>query len=321
VTVGRTIFVCPLIALMLCGPVGGACAQLAAARTKIVAFATSPFPYRGMVPGEDRPFLDVVDGERRGHTSARGGIYWEDRTYSDRRVLMHIPRGFDPNRPGVMVVFFHGNLTRLERDVRDRQQVPRQVGDSGLNAVLVAPQFAFDALDSSAGRFWERGTFAQFLEEAADRLAQLFGDRRSRSAFADLAVVLVAYSGGYQPAAYVLERGGATDRVRGVVLLDAVYAEEDKFADWVVQHRDRAFLVSAYSNSSREGNAALKRLLSAQGVAFQEVFPSRLAPASVAFVSAGDVSHNDFVSRAWVSDPLKAVLARIAGYSRRTRER
>jgi hypothetical protein len=108
--------------------------------------------------------------------------------------------------------------------------------------------------------------------------------------------------------------------VRGVVLLDALYAEEDKFADWIVQHRDRAFFVSAYSHSSREANAELKRLLSTRGVAFQESLPSRLAPPSVTFVSAGDVVHNDFVSHAWVRDPLTAVLARIAGYSRaRTR--
>jgi hypothetical protein len=206
--------------------------------------------------------------------------------------------------------------------VRDRQQVPRQVGESGLNVVLVAPQFALDALDSSAGRFWEPGAFAQFLDEAADRLAQLFGDRRARSAFADLEVVLVAYSGGYQPAAFALERGDAKDRVRGVVLLDALYAEEDKFADWIAQHRDRAFFVSAYSNSSRDVNAALKRLLSAQGVAFQEALPPRLTPASVAFVAVGDVVHNDFVSHAWVGDPLKVVLARITGFPRaRLRER
>ena len=109
------------------------------------------------------PFLDAADGERHGHTSLRGGIYWEDQTYSDRRVLLYIPKGFDPRRPALIVVFFHGNGATLARDVRDRQQVPRQVAESGLNAVLVAPQFAVDALDSSAGRFWEPGVFAQFL--------------------------------------------------------------------------------------------------------------------------------------------------------------
>ena len=46
-------------------------------------------------------------------------------------------------------------------------------------------------------------------------------------------VILVAYSGGYLPAAFALAQGGAGERVRGVVLLDALYGEEDKFADWI----------------------------------------------------------------------------------------
>ena len=71
-----------------------------------------------------------------------------------------------------MVVFFHGNEATLERDVRNRQAVPRQITESGLNAVLVAPQFAVNALDSSAGRFWEPGVFAQFLREAGERLTR-----------------------------------------------------------------------------------------------------------------------------------------------------
>jgi hypothetical protein len=46
-----------------------------------------------------------------------------------------IPKGFDPRRLALIVVFFHGNAAALARDVRDRQQVPREVAESGLNAV------------------------------------------------------------------------------------------------------------------------------------------------------------------------------------------
>src|SRR6267154_3456336 len=114
-------------------------APLAASKTVLVPFVITPFPYRGLVPDKNVPFMDVVDGERVGHNSPRGGIYWEDQTYSDKRVLLHIPRGFDPRRPALMIVFFHGNEATLTRDVRNRQAVPRQVTESGLNAVPVAP--------------------------------------------------------------------------------------------------------------------------------------------------------------------------------------
>ncbi|MHA4874941.1 hypothetical protein ACX0FC_16380, partial [Enterococcus faecium] len=76
--------------------------------------------------------------------------------FNDRRALLHIPQGFDANKPGVIVVFFHGHGANIADDVRDRQQVPEQISASGVNAVMVAPQFAVNAADSSAGKFWEK---------------------------------------------------------------------------------------------------------------------------------------------------------------------
>ncbi len=54
--------------------------------------------------------------------AARGHVYWENETYTDPRVLLHIPKGFDIRKPAVMVVFFHGHGAKIDRDVRDRQQ-------------------------------------------------------------------------------------------------------------------------------------------------------------------------------------------------------
>src|SRR5262249_25919543 len=65
---------------------------LPAPKPALVPFETTPFPYRGIVPEKNKPFLDVADGARLGHNSARGGTYWEDQTYNDQRVLLHIPK-------------------------------------------------------------------------------------------------------------------------------------------------------------------------------------------------------------------------------------
>jgi len=291
-------------------------APTTSAKTEMVPFDTAPFPYSGQPPGQDKPFYDVEKDGRRGHTAPRGGIYWEDATYSDRRVLLYLPRGFDASRPGVMIVYFHGNLATLERDVARRQQVPRQVAQSGLNAVLVAPQLAVDALDSSPGRFYDAGHFRLFLEEAAVRLAQLHGSARDRGAIESLPVVIVAFSGGYAPAVWAAHHGGAGDRLRGLVLLDALYAEMDKLAGWV-ERRGSAFLFSAYSRSAREENVVLQRMLTERGIDFAKSLPARLAPGSVAFfATAEDIVHAEFVTRAWVDDPLKAVLGKIQDFPR-----
>src|SRR5580704_4980087 len=53
-----------------------------ASKLQLVEFDSSPFPYDGEIPENGKPFLDVVSGDRRGHTSPRGGVYWEDMAYS-----------------------------------------------------------------------------------------------------------------------------------------------------------------------------------------------------------------------------------------------
>lgn len=276
-------------------------------------FVNAPFPYHGKLPNSDVDFLDAMSGNRRGHTSQRGGIYWEDTTYSDNRVLLALPKGFDVEAQAAIVVYFHGNGATLERDVLRRQAVVDQLQDSGLNAALVAPQFAVDALDSSAGRFWRPGAFAAFMEEAAARLATLCGASGARRIFEAAPIVLVAYSGGYDPAAYVLAADDDGKRLKGVVLLDGVFGEEDKFASWIVRHHKSAFFFSAFSPSAADGNNALEALLTSKGIRFSPGLPSKLAVGTVAFLAAPrEVNHNDFVTSAWEDRPLQSVLARVA---------
>ena len=126
-------------------------------------------------------------------------------------------------------------------------------------------------------------------------------------------VVIIAYSGGYLPAVYSLAVGGDEGRVRGVVLLDALYGERDKFVRWVEGPGRNAFFVSAYSTSSKEGNEAIRAELEADGVQTVSGLPSALTPGVVAFVDAGSVDHNDFVTSAWGGPPLRDIISRIGG--------
>ena len=104
-------------------------------KTAIIPFETAPFPYSGNVASSDQPFLNVVENGRVGHRTFYGHTYWEDETYNDDRVLLHIPKGFDIRRPSVMIVYFHGHGATLRRDVLNRQQLPAQITASGVNAI------------------------------------------------------------------------------------------------------------------------------------------------------------------------------------------
>jgi hypothetical protein len=122
-------------------------------------------------------------------------------------------------------------------------------------------------------------------------------------------VVIVAYSGGYGPTLAVLEHGGANSRIRGIVLLDALYSGTEKFANWISANKN-AFFVSAYTPHIRRHNAELERLLKDRSVAFgAELKPNRL-PGSVTFLPTGDISHRDFVTQAWAENPIKDILVR-----------
>jgi hypothetical protein len=288
---------------------------LRAPKSALVEFDLSPFPYEGVVPRTLRPFFDITDEDgRRGHSTGRAGVLWEDVTYSDKRALLFMPKGFDVRRPGLIIVFLHGNRATLERDVGGRQRVAAQITDANVNAVLVAPQLAVNANDSSAGRFWESYGFARFIGEAGAHLARLHGDRRTRKTFATLPVIIIAYSGGYVPAAWALAKGGSDRRVVGVLLLDALYGEVDKYADFIARHPS-AFFISAYTSSSARGNESLQQHLAEHEHPFATSLPSRVE-GSVAFLRTSGVDHEDFVTRAWTEDPIRDVLERLKGYRR-----
>jgi hypothetical protein len=293
---------------------------LQSAKTQLVAFNASAFPYRGTMPDGKKPFLDATDGRRRGHTTLKGDVCWEDTSYSDRRSLLYLPAGYNPQLPSLIVLYLHGQGATLERDVQLRQGIPRQIAESGQNVALVAPQLAFDAPDSSAGNFWKPGHFAAYVDEAAERLMRLYGDRRAGAHFNAAGVVIVSYSGGYVSTAYALAHGGGTHRIKGVILMDSLYGDEEKFAAWAAARRRFAFLLSAFTESTREENAILKGLLDKRRIPHISGLPRALTPGTNSFVPCGGWEmHGDFMTRAWGPDPLKQALALIPGYPQTVR--
>ena len=209
-------------------------------------------------------------------------------------------------------MFFHGNGATLERDVRDRQLVPQQISDSGANAVLLAPQLAVDAADSSAGKFWQPGGLKRFIDELASHLAKLYGDPSAAKTFANMPIVIVGYSGGFVPTAYSLDVGGVGNRIRGVLLLDAVYGELDKFASWIANNRS-GFFVSAYTHYTQRHDQELMQMIRDKGIAISDDMDGPLRPGSVVFVKTPDgVTHRDYVTHAWTDKPVREVLAKMA---------
>ena len=271
--------------------------------TSLVPMDNAPFPVRSASDDGDRVRINF-----------RSRVSWEKGAFNDPRVLLHIPQGFDPNRPAVMVVFYHGHGATLTRDVLDRQQVAEQISEAGANAVLVAPQLAYDARSSNPGKLFEPGAFARMVREAGDQLTKLYGDPRAAKTFAAMPIVIVAYSGGYLSAATSIERGGLKGRVRGIVLLDALYGELGGFANWVNQNRS-GFFVSSWTQSTRRRNAELERMLADRDVTVGRALKTANLNGKVVFLPGEDgIRHRDFVNHAWADKPIKDILVRLPEY-------
>jgi hypothetical protein len=125
--------------------------------------------------------------------------------------------------------------------------------------------------------------------------------------------VIVAYSGGFVSAAYSLNVGGLGNRVVGLVLLDALYGELDKFSSWIVKNNRSAFFVSSYTQSTKRHDDELARTLRDKGIPVVYELNGPLKPGSVAFLSTKEgIRHRDYVTLAWTEHPVKDVLLRIA---------
>jgi hypothetical protein len=272
--------------------------------------ASAPFPYDGPTPDGNRPFFDARDPKtrQRAHTTGDGTVLSEDPHYTDDRVLFHLPANFDPAQPIEILVFFHGHGSEIERSVAQDLDLPKQIDQSKRNMVLIAPQLAREAPDSSPGKLGQPDGLKNLLDEAARVLAERSGAKEE--AFAKAPVVLSAFSGGYRAAAFALARGGADERIKGVLLLDAVYGDVKHFAAWIVARWQDGFFVSLYGPSTQKWHDELRASLAQRQRRPQGWIPARIRPGSHALVSV-PTEHNALPKDGPPASPLLVMLRRI----------
>ncbi|MBX3215924.1 MAG: hypothetical protein KF850_28045 [Labilithrix sp.] len=183
--------------------------------------------------------------------------------HRDSTVLVFVPSHHRPGPGGAtqLVVHFHGHNSTVER-ATVAHQLREQLFDSKQNAILVVPELAALAADSSAGKLEAPGAFARLL---GDVLATL-DTREARVALGSSApgaratpgrVCVSAHSGGYHAAACAVRSGGV--KVHEVYLFDALYADTEIFRDWVIAGRGKPMssrhkLVSYFTAGTTETN-------------------------------------------------------------------
>jgi hypothetical protein len=183
--------------------------------------------------------------------------------YRDATVHAFIPRYYRAADDGSVgaIVHFHGHNSTAERAMVVHQ-LREQLYESKQNTVLIVPELATLASDSSCGKLEAPGGFGRMLNDALRTLdAPEVRARASRSALPRGArpgrICLSAHSGGYHAAACSLRSDGAN--IQEVYLFDALYADVDILKAWVIEGHGKPMgarhkLVSYYTEGTTEHN-------------------------------------------------------------------
>ena len=295
-------------------------------RTVLAALATLPFVSVASLArpaaAQTRPRLKSLSRDGLGTTLVLAVPHapFAGIGYGDDTVIVFVPERyrFRAEEGVSALVHFHGHNSTAERALA-AHALREQLVDSRQNAVLVVPQLAVLAADSSCGHLESAGGLARMLADAIAIASREGHVTLGDTAFPEHAslgrVCLSAHSGGYHAAACSLRAGGVD--VRETYLFDALYAETDVFRDWVIARRGepaarRHKLVSYFTvgapteEPNRILRAELERanVLVAEETQEGELSRHDLSHAAAVFVRTG-VAHS-YVT--WETNALRDVL-------------
>jgi beta-lactamase class A len=177
-----------------------------------------------------------------GFRGSDGTVYPYDPHYADSSITVFVPEGFTETPHGTnLIVHFHGHAND-NMGVLEKYGMPQAMIAQKVNALLILPQGPYRARDSFGGKMEDTEGFKRMVD---DVLATM----RREGVLSTVAInniIVSAHSGGYRPAAYVLDRGGLTDHVTDVFLFDAFYGEHEFYRKWLTA--GRGVLRGAYTD-------------------------------------------------------------------------
>jgi beta-lactamase class A len=173
----------------------------------------------------------------KGYTRKNGTFYPFFPHYADSSIIVFVPKGFRELAGGSnMIVHFHGhmsdNLAVLENDSMLQAMTAQKV-----NALLVLVQGPYRSRDDFGGKMEDEGGFKRLVE---DVLVTMQREGIVKTTAVNR-ICVSGFSGGYRPAAFVLAKGGLSDKITNLFLFDALYANQEFFRDWLLAGKGRMF--------------------------------------------------------------------------------
>ncbi len=214
--------------------------------------------------------------------------------YSDSDVLIITPKKFHADAKADMIFWFHGWSNNIDSALV-RYGLSRQFAKSGLNAVLVLAETAKDAPDSYGGKLEQPGTFRGLV---SDVLKKLHKEKIVSANCSAGNVILAGHSGAYRVMAGILQNGNVP--VNEVILFDALYANTDKFMNWLTADSDHRFidLYTDHGGTLTETQSMLKQIINvklpADSLEEADLTPRIISENKILFIHS-EHAHNDII--------------------------
>ena len=197
-----------------------------------ISFCQQPLHYF-KITSSNTSFPDT--GRMNGHVYD-SVLYTTADHYADSNVLIITPANFHAKKKADIIFWFHGWRNNIDSTVV-RYGLARQFAESGVNAILVLAETAKDAPDSYGGKLNEPNVFNKLVNDVLQKLA----DEKVISPGCSVGhVMLAGHSGAYSVMAHILQNGNVP--VDEVILFDALYAETDKFLNWLSAGSNHRFI-------------------------------------------------------------------------------
>ena len=210
-------------------------------------FKNAPFPHKLRADGH----------------SYDGKFYSAEDHYQDSTVLIFIPDYFKLGDSVDYVFYFHGWRINIDTALAKFNLI-EQFYNSRKNAVFVFPEGPKNSPDSFGGKLEEKDKFHDLVGEMNVELGKIFKTQIKTGN-----ITLAGHSGAYRVIAYILLNGGLSDRIKNVILFDALYADTEKFSYWIDHFKGKFIDIFTEHGGTKSESENLMNCLTGWGIPYQ----------------------------------------------------
>ncbi len=245
----------------------------------IPEFKSAPFPHPGRADGH------IYEGV----------TYSFEEHYNDSSVAIFIPDFFKETAKTNIVVYFHGWNNNIKKAC-DKFQLIEQFYNSNKNAIFVFPQGPKNSRDSFGGKMEDKDGLKHLVTDVLTYLKEA-GKLTSTEPGN---IILAGHSGAYRAISFCVERGGLTKNISDVILFDALYANTDKFVQWIKNFNGRFINIYTDRGGTKEESENLMKNLGAWQIPYfqteeKELKTDDLKENRLIFIHT-DLSHGEVIS-------------------------